>query len=504
MSGTKTRKRKDLRTNDAEKATITIVTAGQTLAGRYRLEREVARGAMGIVFEAYDEELNDRKVAIKVLPPEMASNENAIKRFKGEAVAAIDLTHNNIVRLYSFDVDNNQAFLVMELLEGKSLEDRIVDDGPLPLADAIEVAKQAAAGLDEAHLAKVVHRDIKPANLLYKDAERKVLKVADFGIACHVRDTMTRLTGQEASGTLLYVAPEQLRGKRPTPQADQYSLAATVYEALSGHPVFSGIGLSVQIMEGTPEPIEGVPDTVNAALARALSKVPEERFETCSAFAEALAAAPAEVEEPAEVAVEPAPPTAAPEEKEPVEEKVEEEQIAEIETSEAPETQEVAPATIGAKAPLGFIGATLIIVAIFALFFAAPGDWFVTDQGECMNNLAKLGSAIAQYQMDHDDKFPKSLQELVIEGYIQDEKILRCPKTNQLYEYNYLMLEKMIDKGHDHLLVIASDGGDYPHSGATNALFGDYRVEAVDRNRAQALGRETSKMLLNESFSPIK
>ena len=516
----RSRKRRELVRGEAENATISIVTAGQKLAGRYRLEREIARGAMGIVFEAYDEELNDRRVAVKVLPPEMATNKNAIKRFKGEAIAAIDLTHRNIVRLYSFDVDNEQAFLVMELLEGKSLEDRLVDEGPLALSEVCDIALQAAAGLDEAHSANVVHRDIKPANLLYKDEERTVLKVADFGIACNVRDTMTRLTGQDegSSGTLLYIAPEQLKGKRPTPKADQYSLAATVYEALCGTPVFSGTGLSVQILQGEPEPIEDVPDEVNAVLARALAKEPEERFASCTEFAQALAdgasgASEAEVAEKEvanvteseEAKVEPEENDAEDNDSYDDEEGDEDdtslteefEEVDDVEEDEVLDEAETPPdlAEEELSEPI-----SLTKLLIFMVFVVSIGAYFLhplyqahENEVQCMYRLRQIGRALEMYQAKNQQRYPKDLQTLVVEGYLKGSEAIVCPESSD--EYSYSPIPKKLE--------LTSLISEWPlcqdrkpvHTDEMCVLFADYGVRLVTASEMKAYGDKLYELM---------
>ena len=283
------KKRKSLTNKEATSDTITIVAPGQILASRYKLKREVARGGMGIVFEAVDTTLNDHRVAIKVLPPEMAQNEAAIVRLKDEALSAIKLTHANIMRLHSFEQDGKDCFLVMEYLDGDNLELELAKRKKIPLDEVVELAQQAAAALDTAHEHKLVHRDIKPANMMFTTVnDKRVLKITDFGIAYEIKDSMTRLTGTEASLTPQYASPEQLQAKRLDGRTDQYSLAATVYELLEGRPPFGGAGLTYQIINAQPEPVEGIPEHANAALAKALAKDPKERFSDCASFVKAL------------------------------------------------------------------------------------------------------------------------------------------------------------------------------------------------------------------------
>ena len=269
--------------------TVEVISAGRVLSGRYELKREVARGGMGIVFEACDKTLNDHRVAVKVLPPEMATNEAAIVRLKDEALSAIKLTHANIMRLHSFEEDGDVCFLVMEYLDGETLELELANRKKLPLEEVIEIGRQAAEALNTAHTHNLVHRDIKPANLMFTTVgEKRLLKVTDFGIAYEIKDSMTRLTGTQASLTPQYASPEQLQAKRLDGRTDQYSLAITLYELLEGRPPFGGAGLTYQIINAEAEPVEGVPEHVNAALKKAMAKNPEERFTDCLEFIAAL------------------------------------------------------------------------------------------------------------------------------------------------------------------------------------------------------------------------
>jgi len=265
-----------------------VISEGDVLAGRYRLVREIARGGMGSVFEAHDQKLDDHRVAIKVLPPELATAKKPKARMQKEALAAIKLTHPNILRLHSFEEDGTTVFLVMEYLDGESLEDATADR-ELTVDEVLEVARWVCPALDYAHRKGIVHRDIKPANLMYHtEAGHRTVKIADFGIAFVVKDSISRMTGLESAGTLLYIAPEQLQGQRPDGRADQYSLAASFYELLNGEPPFNGAGLSYQIVNTAPNSVQNVPDHVNAALLKALAKQPADRFATCAEFLDAL------------------------------------------------------------------------------------------------------------------------------------------------------------------------------------------------------------------------
>ena len=324
--------------------TVQFVSVGQTLSERYKLVEELGRGAMGIVFKAEDELLEGMEVAIKVLPPELANDKRSKKRLRKETLSAIKLSHPNILRINGFQEDGSIPFIVMEYLEGHTVEDEAVDreEEVLEVDEVLEIAKAVCEALDYAHECGIVHRDIKPTNLIYhKHNDRHIVKVADFGIAYQIKNSVTRLTGFESSGTLYYVAPEQLRGEKPRTESDQYSLAATLYELLSGDPPFHGAGLSQQVLSVKPKPIEGVPEHVNEALLRALSKKPEERFPSCGDFyaalnAEFVGTAPAEekpvVEEKVEEPELTIPAVSVEEEVEQEKEKEEEEQNSSIES----------------------------------------------------------------------------------------------------------------------------------------------------------------------------
>ena len=206
-----------------------------------------------------------------------------------EALAAIKLTHPHIVRLHSYEVDDDVVYLVMEYLNGQNLEEASAEEETLPPEEVKRLARYVCPALDYAHKHGVIHRDIKPANLQYhREANEWVVKITDLGIAYVIKDSMTRLTGLESAGTLLYIAPEQLQGQKPDARSDQYALAASLYELLAGDPPFCGAGLSHQIIHASPRGIEEIPDGMNCALLKALSKEPEERFPDCQSFLAAL------------------------------------------------------------------------------------------------------------------------------------------------------------------------------------------------------------------------
>ena len=231
-----------------------LTEAGQVLSNRYELVSELGRGGMGQVWKAKDRHLG-HFVALKLLPPEIAGNRRAAEAMKREAQLLLRLNHPNICRLMNYEEDRGICFLVMELVEGQTLEE-VLDGKPerrMTLEEALPLFEQAAAGLDYAHNQDppVLHRDIKPANIMVTASG--AVKVLDFGIACELRETMTRMTGKSSAGTLVYMSPEQLEGEDPCKTWDVYSLAASLYEALSGRPPFHSGSIEHQIRNKEPK-----------------------------------------------------------------------------------------------------------------------------------------------------------------------------------------------------------------------------------------------------------
>jgi eukaryotic-like serine/threonine-protein kinase len=203
--------------------------------GRYRLVRRIGVGGMGEVWEADDTVLG-RRVALKVLVQELANDPRATRRFVREARATAKLTHPNVTRVYDFGRDGGVPYLVMELLEGDTLADRLAG-GPLPPSEAARIGAAVGDALDAAHRQGIVHRDVKPGNVLLTPVGE--VKVMDFGIAAAVDETHST-TGSGLYGTAAYISPERAAGQAATPAADVYSLGAVLYELLTGRPPFLG------------------------------------------------------------------------------------------------------------------------------------------------------------------------------------------------------------------------------------------------------------------------
>src|SRR6188768_146182 len=263
--------------------------------GRYRIERLLGRGAMGRVLLAHDPVL-DRSVAIKLLrddlniPPEQ--HDALLHRMRQEARASARVSHPNIVALHDMGEDPELGLcLVFEYAEGLTLKERILK-GPLGPEAAAKLAREVGDALTTAHLAGVLHRDIKPENIILTPTGAKV---ADFGIARVPDSTLTRDGG--LLGTPAYSAPECIASGKFSPLSDQFSLAATLYEAVSGQRAFPGedaIAVATRITTEEPPGVAayaGLDPHVDAVLSRGLSKIPGARFEDAGAFGKALAEA---------------------------------------------------------------------------------------------------------------------------------------------------------------------------------------------------------------------
>jgi len=263
---------------DEHDQTLLSLEQGEVLSDRYRLMRELGRGGMGVVWLAEDEHLDNRPVAIKVLPSALCRNARAVARLKKEALTNLELTHPHIVRLFNFEQDPQRsavAYLVMQYVKGKTLDDLLAEhpDG-LPLERVQKWADQLAQAIDHAHAKQILHRDIKPSNIIIDGDDNAYLM--DFGIAREAKDTMTRVTGRDSSGTLPYMSPQQVDGQN-SKSNDIYSFAASLYEAIKGEPPFSTGDLYQQIKYRQPDPIDHVPHEINVALLCAMSKNSDER-----------------------------------------------------------------------------------------------------------------------------------------------------------------------------------------------------------------------------------
>ncbi len=210
----------------------------QTLA-HYDIEKMIGCGGMSTVFQGRDRSL-DRLVAIKVLHPHLAKNGTSRQRFIREAQSAASIVHPNVVPIYGVHQLEGQSFLVMPLIMGGSLQQRVDRDGPLPLEDVLQIGLQISEALEAAHSQGVIHRDIKPANILLEDGNRRVL-LSDFGLARTLDDVAITASGM-ISGTPSYMSPEQARGEIVDQRSDIYSLGCVLYAMCTGHAPFQANG----------------------------------------------------------------------------------------------------------------------------------------------------------------------------------------------------------------------------------------------------------------------
>ena len=273
------------------------IVAETILAGRYRLVQLIDRGGMAEVWEGKDEIL-DRPVAIKVLHPRLASDDQFQERFRREAVAAARLAHPNVVATFDTGMDGSVAYIVMELVTGRTLREVLKADGPLPVAKAVATAAAVADALHYAHEAGIVHRDVKPANILIGRDGR--VKVADFGIAKAASGHDLTDTGA-LLGTAKYLAPEQVAGEPQDRRSDVYSLGVVLYEMLVGRPPFTGdndMAVAYQHAHADPPKIRPLrPDVsrrLESVVFKAIAKAPEQRFATAADLRTALLSVPFE------------------------------------------------------------------------------------------------------------------------------------------------------------------------------------------------------------------
>jgi serine/threonine-protein kinase len=274
---------------------------GQTLAGKYLIEQLIKRGGMGAVYRG-KHVMMDKTVAIKVLRPSLAGDDDVVARFSREAKAASRISHPHAVSVTDFgEAENGVVFLVMEYLDGHTLKDIIRSEGPMPLGRAAEIIRQVSGALDAAHKQGVVHRDLKSDNIMLSQTNGgDWAKVLDFGIAKIQQPEGVRDNDITAAnlviGTPQYMSPEQCSQTTSIDaRSDVYSLGVIVYEMLAGRVPFTGASPTVimmkQVQDSPPSILETHPDlpaSVDALIDRALAKHPVDRFQTAGELSEAL------------------------------------------------------------------------------------------------------------------------------------------------------------------------------------------------------------------------
>ncbi len=263
------------------------LSPGSTFAG-YEIRSEIGRGAMGIVYLAYDPKL-DREVALKVVAEHLAQDPAFRARFAQEAKAAARVEHPSVVAIYQTGEENDVPFLAMRLVRGRELSSILAERGPYGIDAAVALLRPIASGLDAAHAASIVHRDVKPANILVPD-DGSAAVLVDFGIGRVMQGTRATQTGSWV-GTVDYVAPEQIRGGDVDGRADQYALGCVLYEMIAGEPPFrredtiQSLFAHANDAPPTIDTRDASADTLlNDAVSRALSKEPDQRFASCTDF----------------------------------------------------------------------------------------------------------------------------------------------------------------------------------------------------------------------------
>lgn len=265
----------------------------RVLNGRYSLVSLLGEGGMAAVYEAEDLLLG-RRVAVKLLRDQFASDPGFLARFQREARAAAGLSHPNIISIFDVGTDNGLQYIVMELVEGRTLKEMILEEAPLPTSRIIDLGRHICEGLHYAHEHGVVHRDVKPHNILVTRDGRA--KIADFGIAVALGASSLTQSGFIV-GSAHYISPEQARGEQTTAASDLYSTGVVLYEMATGRLPFEGessVAVALKQIQEDPVPPREinprVPESLQAVILKSMAKLPEDRFVSGSEMAKALVA----------------------------------------------------------------------------------------------------------------------------------------------------------------------------------------------------------------------
>lgn len=258
--------------------------SSKLLLGRYEIIEKIGEGGMSVVYKAKDRLLN-RYVAIKILRPEFIKDENFVENFRKESQAAAGLSHPNIVNVYDVGREGNIHFIVMELIDGKSLSQIIEEQGRLDYKDAINIAQQVASALSLAHKNQIIHRDVKPHNILITSSG--IAKLADFGIARAVSKESIEEGNEKIMGSVHYFSPEQARGAYVDERSDIYSLGIVLFEMLTGKVPFDGDNpISIALMHvNDPIPsvtsiVKGIPPQLEKVIEKATNKYQSNRYKS--------------------------------------------------------------------------------------------------------------------------------------------------------------------------------------------------------------------------------
>jgi eukaryotic-like serine/threonine-protein kinase len=268
-----------------------------TLSGRYETAERLGSGGMSNVYKATDRIL-ERQVAVKILAEHLSDDERFVARFRREALAVARLIHPNIVQVYDSGVDDGRHYIVMEYVAGRSGAQILQRHGPVDADTAAEIGIQACAGLDYAHRRGIIHRDVKPGNLMITGGPvgngELVVKLTDFGIARAIEQTRITQVGSVV-GTAAYLSPEQVRGDEATPGTDVYALGVVLYQFLTGRLPYEGSSLAeLAVRQQNEKPLppstynSEVPETLSAAVLRALEGDTSRRYASADEFATGL------------------------------------------------------------------------------------------------------------------------------------------------------------------------------------------------------------------------
>jgi serine/threonine protein kinase/Leucine-rich repeat (LRR) protein len=281
--------------------------------GHYEVLEVLGKGGFGIVFRAFDEQLQ-RVVAVKVLAPALAATSPARRRFLREARSSAKVRHENVVQVYAVE-EQPLPYLVMEFVPGETLQERLARTGPLEVPEAVQLGQQIAEGLAAAHGTGLIHRDIKPGNILIEAIPRPRIKITDFGLARAADDASLSQSGIVA-GTPMFMAPEQASGETIDHRADLFSFGSVLYTMCSGRPPFRAkntLAVLKRVAEDTPRPIREiipeVPEWLCDLIAKLHAKKPADRFASAQEVADLLAQHLAQLQGPGQFK---APPKAAP------------------------------------------------------------------------------------------------------------------------------------------------------------------------------------------------
>lgn len=265
---------------------------GEIIKERFKIESFIGKGGMGVIYKALDLKLQ-RRVAIKILPLELKSDDVARKRFLREAQAASRLEHPNICVIHEIYESDDINFIVMQYIEGQNLRQLLREEKHIPLTTFLDYAKQMASALALAHSQGIIHRDIKPSNIMV--TPDGLIKILDFGLAKFFEKDESLTTADTVVGTLAYMSPEQCRGEKLTPATDIFSLGVVLYEMVTGKNPFRGEDTGstfFKILHENPDPpsrvLEGIPWEVDLIIKKCLEKHPSKRFKNGKELLDAL------------------------------------------------------------------------------------------------------------------------------------------------------------------------------------------------------------------------